>query len=94
LLGRHGGKAAIILVIIGREPEIQKRVLEPQNSYPFENEKSKSDVMDKLNLLIKICSESHNLLILAPYNTHNSATIVRKFVFDCTLIYERMSIIS
>lgn len=81
----------ILLVILGKETSVQKEIRSFQESEEFGNAADKQIAMERLELLIKFCSENVNNLVKTPYNVCNSPTIIRQFVFSAMMAYEKFA---
>lgn len=79
-----------ILVIIGKELQVQKSVRKIQiEKCPTDTIEGKH-LLNKLNNLIKFCSKHSETLIQQPYNVHNSQSIIENYILNAILVYENM----
>jgi predicted transcriptional regulator len=80
-----------MLCILGKEPDVQKAVLNTHDQNTKNLNSAKTGILrKKLENLINFCKKKSISIISNPFNTHTSTTIINNYILEAQLIYENM----
>jgi hypothetical protein len=84
----------IILVSIGKEPSLQKKIIELQRAEKYENPDSLNDIEDRIkNLFTFLTDYIEENITVVKFNKNNSQEHIEYFIKLCIAAYERHIII-